>query len=180
MAKLATAKGLKPFARKGLQVRILPPLPTSSQYRAYVYLLGIYLGDGCLAWTGRTFRLLIYLNVSQSEVIQECVDAVTILVPERRVGLVRHGARRVAVSSYARAWRELFPQHGPGRKHTRRIELSAWQRGLADLYPAALVRGLIQSDAAATAASSMEPTIPRIRSPTGRTTSSGCLPGAAI
>ena len=74
------------------------------------------------------------------------VDAVTIVVPERRVGLVRHGARCLVVSSYAGAWRALFPQHGPGRKHTRRIALASWQGGLAGHYPDALVRGLIQSD----------------------------------
>src|SRR5262249_33290381 len=154
----ADAEDLKSSVRKDVQVRILPPLPTSSdsrvgldglhehQYRAYVYFLGIYLGDGCLAWTGRTFRLLVYLNASQTGVIRECVDAVTIVVPERRVGLVRHGASCLVVGSYAGVWRELFPQHGSGRKHTRSIALAPWQRGLAGCYPDAFVRGLIQSD----------------------------------
>ncbi len=39
-----------------------------------------------------------------------------------------------------------FPQHGPGRKHLRRIELTDWQRELTYAYPAALIRGLIHSD----------------------------------
>ena len=32
------------------------------QYPAYVYLLGLYLGDGGITHQPRTYRLLIYLN----------------------------------------------------------------------------------------------------------------------
>ena len=39
-----------------------------------------------------------------------------------------------------------FPQHGPGRKHERRIELTDWQLELTRAHPGALVRGLIHSD----------------------------------
>jgi hypothetical protein len=39
-----------------------------------------------------------------------------------------------------------FPQHGPGPKHSRPIELAPWQRALTHAHPAALVRGLIHSD----------------------------------
>ena len=50
------------------------------------------------------------------------------------------------VSSYSRAWPCLFPQHGPGRKHARRIWLAGWQRQLAERWPEALLRGMIHSD----------------------------------
>ena len=40
----------------------------------------------------------------------------------------------------------LFPQHGPGKKHDRGIELEPWQRGLVEAAPWSLLRGLIQSD----------------------------------
>jgi hypothetical protein len=40
----------------------------------------------------------------------------------------------------------LFPQHGPGKKHERRIWLADWQQELAERWPEALVRGMIQSD----------------------------------
>ena len=43
-------------------------------------------------------------------------------------------------------WPQLFPQHGPGRKHTRAIVLAAWQRALVDAHPEAFLRGLIHSD----------------------------------
>ncbi len=39
-----------------------------------------------------------------------------------------------------------FPQHGPGRKHIRRIELADWQRQLTHEHPGAIIRGLIHSD----------------------------------
>ncbi len=39
-----------------------------------------------------------------------------------------------------------FPQHGPGRKHLRKIELVDWQLKLTHAHPGALIRGLIHSD----------------------------------
>jgi hypothetical protein len=43
-------------------------------------------------------------------------------------------------------WPEAFPQHGPGRKHERRIELADWQREIVDAFPHEFVRGLLHSD----------------------------------
>ncbi len=43
-------------------------------------------------------------------------------------------------------WPEAFPQHGPGRKHERRIELAPWQREIVDEFPQELVCGLLHSD----------------------------------
>ena len=40
----------------------------------------------------------------------------------------------------------LFPQHGPGRKHERRIELALWQQTIVDRHPKEFLRGLIHSD----------------------------------
>ena len=39
-----------------------------------------------------------------------------------------------------------FPQHGPGKKHLRLIELTDWQLALTHAHPVALIRGLIHSD----------------------------------
>jgi hypothetical protein len=38
------------------------------------------------------------------------------------------------------------PQHGAGKKHERKIELTDWQEELVDLVPTLLIRGLIHSD----------------------------------
>lgn len=40
----------------------------------------------------------------------------------------------------------LFPQHGPGRKHERKITLEAWQQEIVDAHPWQFIRGLIHSD----------------------------------
>ncbi len=50
----------------------------------------------------------------------------------------------VEVSAYWKHWPCLFPQHGPGRKHQRRIELAGWQQLIVQSKE--LVRGLIHSD----------------------------------
>lgn len=43
-------------------------------------------------------------------------------------------------------WPCFFPQHGPGRKHTRPIVLSAWQQDVVARERERFVRGLIHSD----------------------------------
>jgi hypothetical protein len=50
------------------------------------------------------------------------------------------------VSSYWKHWPCVFPQHGPGRKHERRIALTPWQQEIVDEHPDQLLRGPIHSD----------------------------------
>jgi hypothetical protein len=50
------------------------------------------------------------------------------------------------VKSYSKHWPCLFPQHGPGMKHTRKIELADWQQVIVDRYPGDFARGLFHSD----------------------------------
>jgi hypothetical protein len=57
----------------------------------------------------------------------------------RRVGVTE-------VKSTSKHWPCLFPQHGPGRKHTRKIELAEWQRAIVERYPGDFARGLFHSD----------------------------------
>jgi hypothetical protein len=40
----------------------------------------------------------------------------------------------------------VFPQHGAGRKHLRKIELEPWQVEIVAKYPEQLLRGLFHSD----------------------------------
>jgi len=40
----------------------------------------------------------------------------------------------------------LFPQHGPGRKHTRKINLEEWQEDIVKEHPKAIIKGLLDSD----------------------------------
>lgn len=48
--------------------------------------------------------------------------------------------------SYSTHWPHLFPQHGPGVKHKRKIALEPWQERIVERYPGRLLRGLIHSD----------------------------------
>ena len=50
------------------------------------------------------------------------------------------------VTSYSKHWPCLFPQHGPGRKHTRKVELADSQQVIVDRYPGDFARGLFHSD----------------------------------
>ena len=115
------------------------------QQPAYVYLLGLYLGDGCISRMPRTYVMRIFLNEGQPHVIDEAARAISQLVPMRRVGLGRIG-RCVIVRTYWGGWPSMLPQHGRGRKHLRRIALEPWQEKLVLAFPEQFVRGCIHSD----------------------------------
>lgn len=52
----------------------------------------------------------------------------------------------VQVTACSKQWPTVFPHHGPGRKHERRIVLEAWQQRIVDAHPWEFIRGLIHSD----------------------------------
>jgi len=112
----------------------------------YAYLLGLYLGDGCISKYPRgVYKLRIVLDVKYPGIIDSAASA---------IGLVRGGKAHiqlrpnncVEVSAYWRAWPCLFPQHGPGKKHEREIALVSWQHAVANCWPEQLLRGLVESD----------------------------------
>jgi Homeodomain-like domain len=122
-------------------VHDLGALPAS-----YVYLLGMYLGDGCLSAHPRgVFKLRISLDARYPGIAEECERAMRAVMPKNRVGRVGYGGWH-ELFAYSKSWPCLFPQHGPGRKHEREIILTDWQRALVARWPALLLRGLIQSD----------------------------------
>lgn len=112
----------------------------------YAQLLGLYLGDVCLARNGTSFQLRIAMDSQYVKVIDETVRCVNVFARGRAVSVVPVPGRCVNVSSYGRFWPCLLPQHGPGRKHHRRIVLEPWQRELVTAAPGAFLRGLIHSD----------------------------------
>jgi hypothetical protein len=111
----------------------------------YVYLLGLYLGDGCISEHARhVLRLRIFQDARYVDLINECAAAIR-EVGGREAGRV--GAPGcVEIYSFWKHWACLFPQHGRGPKHRRSMKLRAWQQQLVDRYPNELLRGLIQSD----------------------------------
>jgi hypothetical protein len=113
---------------------------------AYAYLLGLYLGDG---WLTRGRRDVFALNIACCDdwpgLLAAAKSAMSAVMPTSRVcGVRREGMTEV--KSTSRHWPCLFPQHGPGRKHTRKIELAEWQRAIVERYPGDFARGLFHSD----------------------------------
>lgn len=55
-------------------------------------------------------------------------------------------SRAIVLQASSPFWPLVFPQHGPGRKHTRPIKLEPWQREITHRFPQRFLRGLIHSD----------------------------------
>ena len=95
----------------------------------YSYLLGQYLGDGCVWRSSRTGAcyLRISCDAQYKGIIAECAGAIESVRGRRPYIRYEREKRLATLTSYWRAWPCLFPQHGPGRKHHRRIALAPWQ-----------------------------------------------------
>jgi len=117
----------------------------------YAELLGLYLGDGYISEAARTTRLRITLDLKYPQIIGEAHALVERCFPSNRVDVQRGGmtGRCVNVSVYSLHLSCLFPQHGPGVKHARRIALEPWQEALVSKAPWRLLRGLIRTDGSA-------------------------------
>jgi hypothetical protein len=90
---------------------------------AYAYLLGQYLGDGHIVHNHRgVYRMEIFCCAAYPNIIEECADAIARVLPTGKVGR-RHRPGVIAVGCYSKHLPCLFPQHGPGPKHRRPIEL---------------------------------------------------------
>ncbi|MGV9561622.1 helix-turn-helix domain-containing protein [Streptomyces sp. NPDC003480] len=112
---------------------------------AYAYLLGLYLGDGHIIAKPGQHHLSIFCNAAQTGLIAAAEEAIRRVMP--LPGTTRHRKPGcVEVKSYSKHWTCLFPQHGPGKKHERRIVLVPWQQEIVDAHPWEFLRGLIHSD----------------------------------
>lgn len=123
-----------------------PHVEKAVQNPTYAYLLGLYLGDGCISALHRGVSILrIFLDQKYPNIILECRVAMESVLPNRTCEVKRVGCIEVAAGS--KHWTCLFPQHGPGPKHKRPIVLEPWQRQVALVdHPEKLLRGLIHSD----------------------------------
>jgi hypothetical protein len=115
--------------------------------RQYSYLLGQYLGDGCITRMKRdVYKLSITTCDDYPAIRVECRGAIEAVMPGRSVCFVQHQGCG-DLYGYSKHWPCVFPQHGPGRKHTRKIELEPWQFQIVMRdAPDDFVRGLIHSD----------------------------------
>jgi hypothetical protein len=124
------------------------PIASQLPGSAYAYLLGIYLGDGCISAGRRNvWRLRIALDAAYPHIIEECRRALELVGPPNRIDVrQRHDSRCIDVSMYWKGWPWLFPQHGPGPKHLRAIRLAPWQDALVAANHQSFLRGLVHSD----------------------------------
>lgn len=113
---------------------------------AYSYLLGLYLGDGCLSVQPRgVYALRIACADAWPGLIEACEEAIRAIHPDNAVCRARK-AGCTMVTSTSKHWPCLFPQHAPGKKHERLIALAPWQQAIVDAHPWAFIRGLVHSD----------------------------------
>lgn len=145
------ATGISRAAIRGWAAR--GPEPSGTRTRplvtdgpAYPYLLGLYLGDGCLSRNRHgVYALRIACAGSWPGLIDACEVAIRAVRPGGAVCRVRQQGC-VQVTSCSKQWPLVFPQHGPGRKHERRIVLEAWQQEAVAAHPWEFIRGLVHSD----------------------------------
>jgi hypothetical protein len=116
----------------------------------YSYLLGIYLGDGCISKVRNVFCMRIALDSRYPNIITQCQQVIQRLLPNNDVGLapVENNGRicMYYVRCYYKDWPILVPQHDIGKKHNRVIGLNDWQQKIVDTHPLEFFRGLFHSD----------------------------------
>lgn len=111
----------------------------------YVYLFGIYLGDGMLTRAPRrVWRLRISMDAKYRGIIGRCKSAIEEVAIRQAGEVPRIGC--VEIFSNWKHWLCLFPQHAPGPKHKRPIALEPWQLELVRRHPRPFVAGLVHSD----------------------------------
>lgn len=124
-----------------------PTKPIRFTIEDYVELLALYLGDGCLSKAPRTSRLRISLDSAYPKIIEDGRDLLARSFPMNRVDVVSfHDGACVNLSVWNSHLPCVFPQHGPGLKHRRRIALEEWQLALLIAAPWPFIRGCIRTD----------------------------------
>lgn len=125
----------------------LPRLPTPTA--SYAYLLGLYLGDGCISAAGDRRKQVWALRIMCADtwpgLLEECKQAMHAVRPANAI-YVQPLQGCSEVRSCSKHWPCFFPQHGLGRKHERKIELDSWQQQIVSKHTGEFVRGLFHSD----------------------------------
>ncbi len=116
----------------------------------YAELLGFYLGDGCIAAGGRTYRLRVFLDAAYPVLAREVAALIAGCADRNSVSVTHLRAQStLVVSIYSVHLPCLFPQHASGVKHERPIVLENWQDELVRAAPWSFLRGLVLSDGCA-------------------------------
>ena len=134
---IATLTGVPHPTVRRWRHREQPPGRRSHQFSwrvpdvyAYCYLLGCYLGDGNVAHPSRNgWELRLACDQRYVDIMDEIRAAAALTFPNAQPTTF---ASSTAASAIVRISHpgiaEAFPQHGPGRKHLRRIVLATGRR----------------------------------------------------
>lgn len=119
--------------------------------KEYSYLLGIFLGDGCLSKMNKgVYRIRITLDAKYPGIINKVKTCVSTVMPNNKTSLVKRYVEEylscVDVSCYSKDWVNLFPFYQPGYKWKYKIQLTDWQKSVVENYPKEFWLGLFHSD----------------------------------
>ncbi len=98
----------------------------------------------------RTHRLRISLDTKYPKIIEGAHGLLERCFPENRVDTIAfHDGGCVNVSLYSGHLPCVLPQHGPGKKHQRKLVFEPWQLRIVDANPWPFIRGCIWTDGCA-------------------------------
>ena len=86
------------------------------------------------------------LSARYPAIIAAAARAMASVNSGKRVRIWQRRESDAVVASYWVHWPTVFPQHGPGPKHARRIAMQDWQERITAAHPETFICGLIHSD----------------------------------
>lgn len=120
---------------------------TEQDKKDYSYLLGLYLGDGCIYKLKRTEKITITLDKKYEKLNEYTINIFSRFFNKDSYIFDRSLHNRgnaIDVIHHSSHLSLIFPQHGIGKKHNRDVSLKSWQESIID--DISLVKGLIMSD----------------------------------
>lgn len=122
-------------------------LDTEEKKKAYSFILAIYLCDGYISKAFRAASIRLFNDAKYPENTNDWAKKLKILLPENSVTVSKQqNSNSFVVLAYSRKLTDLFPQHGSGPKHSRKLIFSNWQLKIIQEFPEEFIKGCIQSD----------------------------------
>lgn len=121
-----------------------PSITNEHRNNVYSYILGLYLGDGCINKFARTKRLNVSCDEKYPELNNHISNMFEYLFGSPVKIIHKKNSKCIDICYSNCNLGLLFPQDGKGKKHDRCIYLTEWQRGIINFK--FLLVGLFHSD----------------------------------